>query len=160
MSVSTFNNPDMPRMAMESVNAESKTNTVPMDPAERLPDVAECTVHLELLDAFAHLKESVDRRGREEGLVGTEAWDMFCRAAAVKFLDWSQSVDAGADDNNGGLTLPTPSLDVLLVWHAFMLNPCSYQRYVNDVLGGRLGGKGINWDDVVSKPPLPVPLFA
>lgn len=43
-----------------------------------------------------------------------------------------------------------PPLDVLLVWHAFMLNPRAYRHFETVVLCGRLGGKGIDWEDLVS----------
>lgn len=135
----------IPSVPTETQPSAAKSNALHID---RLPTVSECTTHLQLLDAFVHLKEAVDHRGREEeGLLGGQAWVLFCRAAAAKFLEWSRTVDGDATD---GIALPTPPLDVLLVWHAFMLNPSAYKRYADVVLQGRLGGKGIDWEDLVS----------
>lgn len=117
--------------------------------ADGLPTVAECRTHLRLLSAFVHLREAVDRRGRDEGLLADgEAWELFCRAAVARFFAWAETVDA-----RGGAQahLPMPPIDVLVVWHAFLLNPGAYRTYADVELDGRLGGKGLDWDALVSR---------
>lgn len=75
-----------------------------------------------------------------------------CRAAATKFFEWSETVDAR------GAHLAMPPLDVLVVWHAFLLNPSAYRTYADEDLDGRLGGKGLDWDALVSRrSSLPLP---
>lgn len=114
----------------------------------RLPSKFECAAHIQLLNAIVRLKITVDNSGQKKGMPEGQAWKQFCETAAAKFLVWSKNVDTS------GQTIPVPSLDILMVWHSFMLNPTDYMRYANQVLQGRLGGKGIDWRQLVSLSPL------
>jgi hypothetical protein len=109
---------------------------------DHLPSVFECGVHLELLDAIVRMKGEVDACGKEDGLGEGVAWNVYCSAAVLRFLKWSQAAEAEES---------TPQLDVLMVWHTYMLNTAAYRQYENCVLKGRLGHKGINWVTVVSR---------
>ncbi|KUI53210.1 Glycine-rich domain-containing protein 1 [Cytospora mali] len=111
----------------------------------RLPSVSECATHLQLLNAIVRLKFAVDKWSQTKNLPEGQAWKHFCDTAVAKFLKWSENVDASKQ------TIPIPSLDVLMVWHSFMLNPKDYMRYANRVLQGRLGGKGIDWQQLNMK---------
>lgn len=154
MSVMSFVNDDL-ALGTASLPTDNQLSLKPTTTTDGLPTVAECKTHLQLLSAFVHLKEAVDQQGHDEGLTDGEAWEFFCRAAATKFFEWSETVDAR------GAHLPMPPLDVLMVWHAFLLNPSAYRTYADEVLDGRLGGKGLDWDALVSRhsslspPPLP-----
>ncbi|KUI67159.1 Glycine-rich domain-containing protein 1 [Cytospora mali] len=108
----------------------------------RLPSVSECATHLQLLNAIVRLKFAVDKWGKMKEIPEGRAWNHFCDTAVAKFLRWSENVDASKQ------TIPVPPLDVLMVWHSFMLNPKDYIRYANRVLQGRLGGKGIDWQQL------------
>jgi hypothetical protein len=65
---------------------------------------------------------------------------LFCCCAAISAVVTATEAEKG----------DTPPLDVLIVWHAYMLNTAAYRKYENHVLKGRMGLKGINWAAVVS----------
>ena len=117
-------------------------NQVAAGSEDRLPSMPECAVHLELLEAIVRVEGEVAAWGEEKGLAEGVAWNVYCTAAAQRFLKWSRLAEAHQGD--------TPPLDVLIVWHAYMLNTAAYRRYENQVLKGRMGLKGINWAAVVS----------
>lgn len=114
-----------------------------------LPSMTECATHLQLLNAIIRLKNAVDDLGQKKEMPEGQAWNQFCETAAAKFLKWSKNVDTSSQ------TIPVPPLEVLMVWHSFMLNPRDYMRYANQTLQGRLGGKGIDWEQVVCSNPSP-----
>lgn len=149
--MSTFNNSATPSLAEmakpqtqalssseHEVQSESTLKTI------RLPSTLECVTHLQLLNNFFRLKIAVDEWGQKKNMAEDQAWKQFCDIAANKFLEWSRNVDTSNQN------IPIPSLDVLMVWHSFMLNPRDYMRYANKVLQGRFGGKGIDWQQLVS----------
>ncbi|KAI0202387.1 hypothetical protein F4808DRAFT_468533 [Astrocystis sublimbata] len=104
---------------------------------DRLPSIFECKVHLELLEAIVHMESQVIAWGKEKGLAEGVAWDMYCTAAAHRFVEWSQKAEVYEGN--------TPPLDILIVWHAYMLNPAEYRRYEKKVMKGGTGLNGINW---------------
>jgi hypothetical protein len=109
---------------------------------DRLPNIFECATYLQLLDAIVLLKREVDEWGEERGIAEGEAWDLFSNLAARRFLKWSQNIEFQEH--------VTPSLDILMVWQAYMLNPRAYHHYETKVLRSSLGGRGINWVALVS----------
>lgn len=123
--------------------SESKCNSSSLEPALCLPDTFELLTHLKLVDAIICLKNAIDEYGEMNGMKPGKAWDQFCRAAAVKFLEWSKNVDVSKK------TVPTPALDVLMVWHSYMLNTKDYMEFQNEAFQGRMAGKGIDWQDLV-----------
>jgi len=110
-----------------------------------LPGMSECAVHLELLDAIVRVEGEVAAWGKDKGLSRGEAWNAYCYTAAHRFLKWSHLDETYKGD--------TPPLDVLMVWHAYMLNTAAYRQYEIQELKGRMGLKGINWAAVVSRSP-------
>lgn len=108
---------------------------------DRLPSTSECAVHLELLEAIVRVEAEVAAWGKEKGLAEGVAWRIYGTAAAKRFLKWSRLNEA----NKGN----TPPLDILIVWHAYMLNTAAYRQYETETLDGRMGLKGINWAAVV-----------
>ncbi|KAI0188206.1 hypothetical protein EV127DRAFT_513229 [Xylaria flabelliformis] len=106
------------------------------DKVDRLPSISECVVHLELLDAIVHVEGQVTAWGKEKGLAEGVAWNTYCSAAAQRFLKWSLTGSHG---------MPTPPLDILIVWHAYMLNTAAYRQYEIEVLKGRMKPDGISW---------------
>ncbi|KAI1736029.1 hypothetical protein F4680DRAFT_452263 [Xylaria scruposa] len=132
--------------------------------ADRLPSISECAVHLELLDAIVHVEGQVTEWGQEKGLAEGVAWNMYCSAAAHRFLKWSQ-----LPKSHG---VPTPPLDILIVWHAYMLNTAAYRQYEIEVLKGHfnlgLGGQhrwidddsrfNFNSEDAATMGQLPFPV--
>ncbi|KAH7093904.1 hypothetical protein BKA62DRAFT_775752 [Auriculariales sp. MPI-PUGE-AT-0066] len=86
----------------------------------------EVEAHLRILGAFNHLKTRVALAQENFGqsretvaqLNATEAWIVFLCRAVHRFDKWLRSSPAEGS---------TPPLDVLMVWHSYMLNPHAYQ---------------------------------
>ncbi|KFG81979.1 hypothetical protein MANI_005892 [Metarhizium anisopliae] len=109
---------------------------IPTD-STAIPSISECAVHLLLLESFTILRRDVQQWGKSVGIKAEVAWDIFLHLAVQRFLKWSQTPRL--------LDGTTPPLDVLMVWHAYMLNPGAYLDYEEAVLHGQFGGKGIAW---------------
>ncbi|KAM0425122.1 hypothetical protein ACHAPT_009682 [Fusarium lateritium] len=63
-------------------------------------------------------------------------WPRYLDFAAERFITWAKVIGKemaatdGSDDQNSEAHLPwLPPLDVLMVWHAFLLNPSDYANY-------------------------------
>lgn len=125
------------------VSPETKFDPKSIDTALRLPDVSELLTHLKLIDAIIFLKNAIEAQGQAYGVEPGKAWNQFCRAAAVKFLKWSDSVDASKK------TIPIPPLDVLMIWHSYMLNTKDYVYFQNKARRGQLAGKSFDWQGLV-----------
>ncbi|OLN96472.1 Glycine-rich domain-containing protein 1-like protein 1 [Colletotrichum chlorophyti] len=108
-----------------------------------LPSVAECAAHLQLLEAFVGVQESVHLLAPVAGLSPEHAWDNYRRRAVSHFEQWNNTPVAQRPRQ--------PPLDVLMAWHAFMLHPKAYARFIE--LGGSLGLDGMDWSEVTSQEP-------
>ncbi|KAJ2990959.1 hypothetical protein NUW58_g2702 [Xylaria curta] len=135
--VATILVPVQPSTGFRGKLGPALDNQVAAGSVDRLPTVSECAVHLELLDAIVRVEGEVAAWSKEKGLAEEVAWNMYCSAAAQRFLKWSHLAEAHKGN--------TPPLDVLIVWHAYMLNTAAYRQYEKQVLKGRMGLKGINW---------------
>ncbi|KAG8162980.1 hypothetical protein KVR01_007458 [Diaporthe batatas] len=122
-----------------------KADSISLETTLRLPNTSELLTHLNLLDAIVCLKASVDEYGEMNGMDPGKAWDQFCQAAAAKFLQWSESVDVSK------ASVATPSLNILMIWHSYMLNTKDYVQFQNEAFRGRMAGKGIDWKDLQRK---------
>ncbi|KAI8167599.1 chloroperoxidase [Colletotrichum sp. SAR 10_70] len=100
-----------------------------------VPSTADCATHLRLLDAFVALRRSVELLADEADLTAAQGWDLYCRRAVSRFEKWSTSTQRGQ-----------PPVDVLMAWHALMLHPKAYARFIE--LGGSLGLDGLDWTEV------------
>uniref|UniRef100_A0A093V443 Uncharacterized protein n=1 Tax=Talaromyces marneffei PM1 TaxID=1077442 RepID=A0A093V443_TALMA len=66
-----------------------------------------------------------------------EKWDFYLKIAVVRFGTWikasNKAVEEHAREKGGVFSLPClPPLDILMVWHAFLLNPIDFQTYCCD----------------------------
>jgi len=113
---------------------------------EHLPTEAHCLTHLSLLESFLGLKCRVERLAEEQGMTPDAAWGRYLRQSVYKFTDWVSS-RAPSDDEDDELT-PVPQLEVLMVWHAFMLNPLKYAKF-EQMASFKLPRQGIDWDLLV-----------
>ena len=112
--------------------------------ATQLPTVEECTTHLRLLEEFVILQEIVKNCGTNHGITPELVWNMFITFAVARFSIW---LDQSTEET---MTETLPSLDILMVWHAFMLNPRQYARFRDARPEFRCGGEGVNWKVLVS----------
>ncbi|KAH8825620.1 hypothetical protein DL96DRAFT_1609437 [Flagelloscypha sp. PMI_526] len=93
--------------------------------------------HLALLRAFLRLKERVDNfsytesreyvalpNDRKLGNSRMKRWVCFVELAVERFEAWCQALKEG--DEEDFMQRALPPIDVLMVWHAYMLNPGHY----------------------------------
>ncbi|RYC57405.1 hypothetical protein CHU98_g8804 [Xylaria longipes] len=136
--------------------------------ARRLPSIAECGAHLELLQAFRYLRIEVLSSKNLDDAFGIkpenrivyrknkvyqgsssswvrepaklrddtfekrreEKWPLYLRLAASRFLYWIAAVEAEfSRPNTPDHPLPLPPIDVLMVWHALLLNPKWFRSF-------------------------------
>lgn len=111
--------------------------------ALRLPDIPELLTHLKLIDAIICLKKAIEMQGEEYRKDAGKAWEDFCQAAAVKFIEWSENVDASQK------TIPVPPLDILMIWHSYMLNTKDYVQFQDKARRGEMAGKSFDWHELL-----------
>jgi len=120
-----------------------------------LSTVSQCAVHLELLEAFTWLHNWVYKEEASSEIFGEDPeknlWRSVVKVAVARFGIWWEVVnkelkareeaEAGVL-NNGNSTKVLPRdllqpLDVLMVWHSYMLNP---RRYNEDCIWFGMSG--------------------
>ncbi|KAK4206194.1 hypothetical protein QBC37DRAFT_142266, partial [Rhypophila decipiens] len=101
--------------------------------------VSACATHLRLLEAFVALGEKVQSRAALNGADPDAAWSAFVEHSVLRFFKWLRSTDDGTVE-------ALPPLDVLMVWHAFMLNPRTYANFCKRIAGDQgPSAEGIPW---------------
>jgi len=98
-------------------------------------DPGELKAHLNLLRAFHDLKSQVENGSKLEfdarTLSAEERWKSFVQASVERFYGWISGLRVGGDDMIERMKFP--SLDICLVWHAYMLNPSRYTRDIKQL---------------------------
>lgn len=115
-----------------------------------IPSVQACAVHLELLETFMILRRKVlhsnalditfgiTHNGRDDRPLAKrreEKWTKFVNLAVARFAIWVKYVhedDSRRLANVRQSWSMIPPIDVLMVLHAFMLNPKEYRAYCAD----------------------------
>ncbi|KAJ7184501.1 hypothetical protein C8R46DRAFT_883048 [Mycena filopes] len=85
--------------------------------------------HLALLHAFAELKLSVEAMGPDSGIphLPTDKehrWAFFVGLAVERFEKWCRVLEPSHSEK--GIATILPPIDVIMVWHAYLLNPGWY----------------------------------
>jgi hypothetical protein len=122
-----------------------------------LVDIAQIKSHLTLLHALAELKNSVDSIGApvilKVPMDKEQRWAWFVGCAVERFDIWCRSLKDA--DLLVAAEIIMPPLDVIMVWHAYMLNPKWYaedymrrdacqrlkglEKQFNECLAGKFG---------------------
>ncbi|KAJ3508207.1 hypothetical protein NLJ89_g5879 [Agrocybe chaxingu] len=90
-----------------------------------LVSIQEIKGHLFLLNAFAELKKrSLIATVPNEPLPEGRRWELFVALAVERFDTWCRRLKP--EDSEKGPDIVLLPLDVLMVWHAYMLNPRWY----------------------------------
>ncbi|KAM5342233.1 hypothetical protein ACJ41O_015264 [Fusarium nematophilum] len=128
-------------------------------PDTSIPQVSECAIHLELLETFyilrqriltsKHIDNAMGISPNRETKIGKKGdrktfkditlwerrqpkWPKFVEFAVVRFLHWRSKLvyflEAGSDITDENL----PPIDIIMVWHAFLLNPRLFRSYCRD----------------------------
>ncbi|KAH6993149.1 hypothetical protein EDB82DRAFT_167901 [Fusarium venenatum] len=127
-------------------NGNSATN--PKTPNLALPNEAECATHLEFLETLFVLRQNIlvskdldevmqtePRREEKTGAQGVTKtfkdenlwerrqikWPLYVEFATIRFLAWRQEFNKSTVTEITRHNLPP--LDILMVWHSFLLNP-------------------------------------
>ena len=115
--------------------------------ATLLPKTEDCLAHLNLLEAFLQLRCQVHlltgHTSSESLELSGNAWNAYIETATAKFAQWVSSLNQVSKHTLFSL----PTLDVLMVWHAFMLNPVKYAHFEKLT---NLPRDGIPWADLHS----------
>lgn len=129
------------------IQYDPKDNSQSTEATLRLPDIPELFTHLKLIDAIICLRNAIKIQAEAHGKEADKAWEEFCAAAATRFLDWSENVDIS------GQTIPVPPLDILMIWHSYMLNTQDYVQFQDKARRGELAGKSFDWGELASNRP-------
>lgn len=142
-----FEEPANTSSSSRSFHSNSTSTT-----AFRLPSISECATHLELIQVFYVLRQHVLRSPEIDASMGIVPvretktgrngdtktfkdaglwerrqvkWPKFVEFAVVRFLEWRKTLAT----QNRHSKFYLPPLDVLMVWHSFLLNPRLLQEH-------------------------------
>ncbi|KAK4444485.1 hypothetical protein QBC34DRAFT_415016 [Podospora aff. communis PSN243] len=141
---------------------QQETRITEKDPGARLPTVSECAIHLELLEVFFVLRERILRSAEIDKSMGISLkretktghkgdkktlkddtfetrrktkWPKYVEFAVARFLDWRcELAKMTRPGDIASFHYPLPSLDVLMVWHSFLLNPLLFNKHCRNEL--------------------------
>lgn len=134
--------------AIKSSAFENVVSSLEVSSAERAspPTAAQCAVHLVLLESIINLKSKVEQWGAAKAFDSETSWQYYLSLASARFAIFTSSMRR----NKSSSWNKVPPLDILIVWHAFMLNPRTYSRFGKTVPKMAWIERGINWNNLVS----------
>ncbi|KAK3370535.1 hypothetical protein B0H63DRAFT_487198 [Podospora didyma] len=124
-------------------------NLVPEDVAEQgssalgdsIPSAECCMIHLQLLELFVDLHYKVEEWARNRGMDPDAVWHSFIQLAIARFTHWFRTAARSVIE----METSVPPLDVLMVWHSFMLRPHIYAMFCQATRSDKAGIKGVSW---------------
>jgi hypothetical protein len=149
----------------EFFSCSSGENDATQTGADDVPSVRSCAVHLELLETFMVLRQKVVNSTALDDTLGTtradgndaavrsrrEAkWTKFMELAVARFEIWVAHLGEDESKEEDEIRSKLPPVDVLMVLHAFILDPrvdrecrSPHQGFKNPVLDFRFSWKTI-----------------
>ncbi|KAF8189720.1 hypothetical protein BJ912DRAFT_1058966 [Pholiota molesta] len=97
--------------------------------AEPLVSIQQIKGHLALLNAFSELRNSIEGAEISVPYVPNDKerkWAWFVGLAVERFDRWCQGLNL--EDSLRDIDVITPPIDVVMVWHSYMLNPRWYME--------------------------------
>lgn len=134
--------------AIEASTLKKVISSLEVSSAERAspPTAAQCAVHLVLLESIVNLKSKVEQWGAPKALDSETSWQYYLSLASARFAIFTSSMRQKKSSSRNEV----PPLDILIVWHAFMLNPGIYSRFGKTLHRMAWIDKGIDWSNLVS----------
>lgn len=138
-------------------NPNGSSTRSPSTPDLALPNLAECATHLEFLETLFVLRQKIlvskdldevmqtePRREEKTGVQGDTKtfkdenlwgrrqikWPLYVEFATIRFLAWREGFNKSRTTEITQDNLPP--LDVLMVWHSFLLNPRLFHNTCSD----------------------------
>ncbi|KAI0096242.1 hypothetical protein GGR51DRAFT_543907 [Nemania sp. FL0031] len=163
-ALSSSDNPTIPDPSLFGFHIEISEK----DGQNKLPTLAECATHLELLQAFRHIRTQIQSSTRLDDVFGIKPetrtvyrkrrvyqgyrsswvreevklgdntfekrrevkWPLYLKLAAARFLSWAAVVEeVFSQPSTPTHSLRVPPIDILMVWHAFLLNPKWFRSF-------------------------------
>ncbi|OJJ72420.1 hypothetical protein ASPBRDRAFT_175492 [Aspergillus brasiliensis CBS 101740] len=127
-----------------------------------IPTIGECAVHLELLEVFRNLRTQIIQSKELDRVLRldlnrlwisnhrretqrTEKWRRFVSLAVERFQVWIRAAEKQLERDGNNDTLILPPVDILMVWHAFLLNPSDYKEFCACYQLQRIQGAPFPW---------------
>ncbi|KAI4209007.1 MAG: hypothetical protein LQ351_008005 [Letrouitia transgressa] len=132
--------------AIEASTLKKVISSLEVSSAERAspPTAAQCAVHLVLLESIVNLKSKVEQWGAPKALDSETSWQYYLSLASARFAIFTSSMRQKKSSSRNEV----PPLDILIVWHAFMLNPGIYSRFGKTLHRMAWIDKGIDWSNL------------
>jgi len=119
-SLRTPNSDQHPPSYAEHLTQVPTTFPIGQKNVHPLVNITELQAHLRVLGAFDILKWKVQDQPRPEGMSKDDAWALFVNRAVHRFYAYLQALWP-SDTVQGSSEATMPPLDVLMVWHSYLL---------------------------------------
>ena len=104
-------------------------------PIDSVPSVKCCAVHLQLLELFVDLRQSVEEWVKSSVMDVDGVWEVFVELSVVRFTLWLQRATRCMIE----MEITVPLLDIMMAWHSLMLSPHTYHAFSGVMRGDDAG---------------------